>query len=91
MVTKKSDCKPLNLPVSGGSLMYSMMSSRTRPQNCLGDIQTLPSTQSTFAECLLDTPTPSKALYGNLLAEQAAVYLNVQRLQDHIRILFIAD
>ena len=53
MLTRKSSGFPLNLPISGGSLMNSTMWSRTRAQNCLGGIQTTPWRQTTFADLLV--------------------------------------
>lgn len=53
MLTRKSSGFPLNLPVSGGSLMNSTMWSRTRAQNCFGGIQTTPRRQTTLADLLV--------------------------------------
>lgn len=44
---------PWNLPVSGGSLKYSTIPSRTQPQNRLGEIHIDPPRQITLADRLL--------------------------------------
>jgi hypothetical protein len=67
MVTRKSAAAPQNLPVRGGSLENSTMSSRTSRQNSLEETQTLPPRQTIFAERLLVLGTvrpPLQALMG---------------------------
>jgi len=101
-VTRKSEWDPLKRPLSGRSSKYSTMSSRTSFQNCRGEIQTLLSEQTTFAECLLvlgrRIPPKNFALSGNLhlgarfdyLIKDDGQYTRFSsRLQDHNRILIV--
>lgn len=44
---------PVKSSVSGGSLRYSTISSRTQPQNCFGETHTEPPRQITLADRLL--------------------------------------
>src|SRR5947209_12580069 len=52
-LTRKFSRSPLNLPVSGGSLIYSTIPSRTQRQNCFGETHRFPPRQITFADRLL--------------------------------------
>jgi hypothetical protein len=62
MVTRKCSRRPWNLPVSGGSLTYSTIPSRTQCQNCFGETHTQPLRQITFADLLLVLATDLPSL-----------------------------
>src|SRR5215207_888720 len=94
-LTRNCSRRPWNRPVSGGSLTYSITPSRTQFQNCLGETQTLPSWQMTFADRLLvlaikrrrpSLSTPRIRTRADAVGCEKVNSSTPNKLQDHIMI-----